>query len=170
MTGKNKLIPSSSINIVKDGVTLSGKDLAQALNSYFLSVNNDLPSLDLTSLPAYLPAPQPIPVITAEEVCTKMLKIKTFKSNGPDNIPNRVIKEFAYEFAEPVCFIFNTSLTTCEFSDIWKDALITPIPKALPVFCEDELRPISLTASLSKILEDLVVNLAVLEEPTRHFA
>ncbi len=122
-----------------------------------LSVNNDLPSLDLTSLPAYLPAPQPIPVITPEEVCTKMLKIKTFKSNGPDNIPNRVIKEFAYELADPVCFIFNTSLTTSEFPDIWKDALITPIPKALPVSCEDELRPISLTASLSKILEDFVV-------------
>ncbi len=50
---------ASSINIVKDGVTLSGKDLAQ-----FLSVNNDLPSLDLISLPAYLPAPQRIPVIT----------------------------------------------------------------------------------------------------------
>ena len=95
MTGKKKLIPSS-INIVKDGVTLSGKDLAQSLNSYFLSVNNDLSSLDLTSLPAYLPAPQPMPVIIPEEVCTKMLKIKTSKSNGPDNIPNRVIKEFQY--------------------------------------------------------------------------
>ncbi len=86
-----------------------------------------------------------------------MLKIKTFKSYGPDNIPNRVIKDFAYELADPVCFIFNTSLTTSEFPHIWKDALITPIPKALPVSCEDELRPISLTASLSKILEDFVV-------------
>ena len=142
-------------------MTLSGKSLNsyQSLNSYFLSVNNDLPSLDLSSLSAYLPALQPIPVITPEEVCTKMLIIKASKSNGPDNIPNRIIKEFAYELADPVCFIFNTSLTTGEFPDIWKDALITPIPKALPVSCEDELRPIlnSLTASLSKILEDFVV-------------
>ncbi len=86
-----------------------------------------------------------------------MFKIKTFKSNGPDNIPNRVIKEFAYELVDPVCSIFNTSLTTSEFPDIWKDALITPIPKAPPVSCADELRPISLTASLFKILEDFVV-------------
>jgi hypothetical protein len=86
-----------------------------------------------------------------------MLKIKMFKSNGPDDIPNWVIKEFAYELADPVCFIFNTSLTIGEFPDIWKDALITQIPKALPVSCEDELHPISLTASLSKILEDFVV-------------
>jgi hypothetical protein len=62
MTGKKK--SPNSINIVKYGVTLSGKYLAQLLNSYFLSVNNDLPSLDLSLLPAYLPAPQPIPVTT----------------------------------------------------------------------------------------------------------
>ena len=121
------MLTSSSINFVKDGAILSGKDLAQSLNTYFLSVNNDLPSLDLSLLSAYLPAPQPIPVITPDEVCTKLLKIKSFKSNGPDNIPNRIIKEFAYELADPVCSIFNTSLTTGEFPDIWKDALITPI-------------------------------------------
>ena len=86
-----------------------------------------------------------------------MLKIRTFKSNDPDNIPNRVIKEFAYELADPVCFIFNTSLTTSEFPDIWNNALITPIPETLPVSCEDELRPISLTASPFRILEDFVV-------------
>jgi hypothetical protein len=47
MTGKKKSTPSS-INFVKDGAILSGKDLAQSLNTYFLSVNNDLPSLDLS--------------------------------------------------------------------------------------------------------------------------
>ena len=87
-----------------------------------------------------------------------MLNTKVLKSSGPDNIPNRIIKDFAYELAEPVCHIFNTSLSTGEFPNIWKDALITPIPKASSVTCEEELRPISLTASLSKILEDFVVN------------
>ena len=37
-------------------------------------------------------------------------------------------------------------------------ALITPISKVPSASCEHELRPISLTASLSKILEDFVVN------------
>jgi hypothetical protein len=84
-----------------------------------------------------------------------MLNTKFSKSSGPDNIPNRIIKEFAYELAEPVhvCHIFNTSLSTGEFPNIWKDGLITPIPKVPSVSCEEELRPISLTASLSKILE-----------------
>ena len=154
--GKNK--PTfNNINIVKDGVTLSGMDLAQALNVHFLSVNDDLPNLDPSLSPAYLSAPEPIPSIIPEDICAKMLKVKVSKSIGYDNIPNYIIKEFAYELADPVCYIFNTSLATSEFPDIWKDAVITPIPKVLPVSAEDELRPISLTTTLSKILEDFVV-------------
>ena len=157
MSGK-KRSATNNIKIVKNGTTLSGKDLAQSLNTYFLSVSNDLSPLNPLLLPAYLPAPRPVPKIFPDEVCTKMLNTKVFKSSGPDNIPNRIIKDFAYELAEPVCHIFNTSLSTGEFPNIWKDALITPIPKTPSVSCEEELRPISLTASLSKILEDFVVN------------
>ena len=129
-----------------------GKGLVQELNTYFLHVNDDLPSLDISSLPAYLPAPEIVPSFTPEEICAKMLKLKVSKSNGPDNIPNSIIRNFAYELADLVCHIFNTSLATCEFPDIWKDALITPIPKVSLVTSENELHSISLTSSLSKIL------------------
>ncbi|CAB3978520.1 Hypothetical predicted protein [Paramuricea clavata] len=55
------------INIIKDGVALSGTNLANVVNDHFLSINDDLPPLDLGSLPAYLPAPQPVPIITPIE-------------------------------------------------------------------------------------------------------
>ena len=67
-------------------------DLSQALNVDFLSVNDDLPNLDPSLLPAYLPSPEPIPSITPEHICAKMLKVKVSKSNGYDNIPNNIIK------------------------------------------------------------------------------
>ena len=127
------------------------------MNDHFLSISADLPPLDLTSLPAYLPAPQPVPTITSLEVCFQLLKVKPFKSHGLDGIPNRIIKEFAYELAEPVCAIFNESLCSNIVPSLWKDASIIPIPKTQSVCCEDELRPIALTACLSKILEDFVV-------------
>ena len=152
MSGK-KRSATNNIKNIKNGTTLSGKDLAQSLNAYFLSVSSDLPPLH----PLLLPAPKLVPKIFPDEICTKMLNSKILKSNGPDNIPNRIIKYFAYELAEPICHIFNTSLSTGKFPNIWKDALITPIPKAPSVTCEEELRPISLTASLSKILEDFVI-------------
>jgi hypothetical protein len=102
---------TNNIKIVKNGTTLSGKDLAQSLNTYFLSLSNDLSPLNPLLLPAYLPVPRPVPKIFPDEVCTKMLNTKVFKSRCPDNIPNRIIKDFAYELADPVCHIFNTSLS-----------------------------------------------------------
>ena len=41
MSGK-KRPATNNIKIIKNGTTLSGKDLAQSLNAYFLSVSNDL--------------------------------------------------------------------------------------------------------------------------------
>ena len=54
----------SNMQIVKDGVSVGGADLACLLNDHFLSVSADLPSLDSCSLRAYLPAPEPVPTIT----------------------------------------------------------------------------------------------------------
>ena len=92
MSGK-KRPATNDIKIIKNGTTLFGKDLAQSLNAYFLSVSNDLPPLNPLLLPAFLPAPKPVPKIFPNEVCTKMLNSKVLKSSGPDNIPNRIIKD-----------------------------------------------------------------------------
>ena len=77
---------------------------------------------------------------------------------GPDSIPPRIIKEFAYELTEPVTKIFNTSLSTCEVPILWKCSNIIPIPKVKQLLCESDTRPISLTPILSKVLEDFVVS------------
>ena len=86
-----------------------------------------------------------------------MLSIRKFKPHGPDAIPNRIINDYAYELAEPVSKIFNISLSTGLIPSMWKDAIIIPVPKSENATCEDEVRPISLAACLSKILEDFVV-------------
>jgi hypothetical protein len=46
---------------------------------------------------------------------------------GPDNIPPRILKEFAYELAEPVTSIFNTSLSFGLVPVLWKDSSIIPM-------------------------------------------
>ena len=79
-----------------------------------------------------------------------MLSIKVSKSSSPGGILDRVIKDFPYELADPVCHIFNKFLHAGELPDIWKDAFITPISKVPSLSCENELRQISLTACLSK--------------------
>ena len=84
-------------------------------------------------------------------------ELKPFKASGSDNIPPRVLKQFAYELAEPVTKIFNVSLKSGVVPSIWKDSNITPVPKIHPPIDEGDIRPISLTPCISKVLEDFVV-------------
>ena len=106
---------------------------------------------------AFLPAEEPAPTVQPHEVSKKLLEIKSFKAHGPDNVPCRILKEFAYELAEPVATIFNTSLSSGIVPAIWKDSDIIPVPKSQPPTCEGDTRPISLTPCLAKVPEDFVV-------------
>ena len=125
---------------------MSGLELANRLKNYFVSVTSDDPALDYLTLPAFLPAPEELPVIRPTEVYKKLLRLSPFKACGPDAIPNRILKLFASELSDPVTTISN------RLPSAWRDAYISPIPKASPVTCDNDLRPVALTACLSKHL------------------
>ena len=148
----------TSFNFKRDGIILEQSEIVNSLNMFYASVNNDVPIFDITELPPFLPAAEPPPKLEPHEVCRKLLSIKAFKSSGPDNIPSRILKEFAYELAEPITKIFNVSLASGSVPKIWKDSDIIPIPKKQQPTCEEETRPISLTSCLCKVLEDFVVS------------
>jgi hypothetical protein len=59
--------------------------------------------------------------------------------------------------AEPLSAIFNESVRTGVVPSIWKQAKVIPIPKVHPpVALEKDIRPISLTPTISKVLESIV--------------
>lgn len=120
-------------------------------------MNADIPPLDVTSLPAFLLPDDCVPMIQSYEVSRKLLAIQPFKAHGPDNVPCRILKEFAYELPEPVTTIFNTSLTFRVVPTVWKDSNIMPIPKTQSPANEGDIRPILLTPCLSKVLEGFAV-------------
>ena len=132
-------------------------ELTDNLNKFYVSVNEDIPPLDATTVPAFLLAKMCVPNIQPHEVCRKLLAVQPFKAQGTDNVPSRIVKEFAYELAEPVTTIFNTSLASGIVPAIWKDSNITPIPKNHSPTNEGDFRPISLKPCLSKVLKDFVV-------------
>lgn len=157
MTGrKTKSECVSSLQV--DGKTLTGSELMTPLNEYCVSVNADISPLDLSSLPAFLPALNDIPYIQPYEVCQKLLSLKTNKAAGPDNLSARILREFAYELAVPITKRFNLSLSTGSVPSVWKDSNIIPVPKVSKPLGEGDTRPISLTPILAKVLEDFVVN------------
>jgi hypothetical protein len=81
----------------------------------------------------------------------------TQKSTGPDDIPNRLLKTCAPTLSDPLSSIFNVSIAQGFIPNVWKSADVLAIPKVLnPKSVDDDLKPISLTPVLSKILERFV--------------
>ena len=92
-------------------------------------------------------------------VFKKLIALNPNKAEGPDGIPNWILKESADSLATAVTDIINTSYKERRLPSSWKFANIIPIPKAKPVRnINKDLRPISLTPIVSKIAEDYVVN------------
>ncbi|XP_068704562.1 uncharacterized protein [Montipora foliosa] len=155
LTGRSEKATSYSLEC--DGKVLNEMELADTLNRFYVSVNEDIPPLDATTIQAFLLAETCVPTIQPQELCRKLLAVQPFKAQGPDNVPCRILKEFAYELAEPVTTIFSATLASGIVPAIWKDSNVTPIPKIQSPTYEGDFRPISLTPCLSKILEDFVV-------------
>lgn len=84
--------------------------------------------------------------------------IRSLKSNaeGCDQISLNMLLMTLPDALESVAAVINTSITTSIFPDIWKLAIVRPLPKITnPVDLKD-LRPISILPCLSKILEKAV--------------
>ena len=108
------------------------------------------------SLPAYLPAPSPCPLLRPWDVYKALAKIKHRSACGPDGISTRLINEFAVELATPLTHILNTSFQQVKSPDVWKRATVIPIPKTTPPTLE-KLRLISLTDHFAKVAEGFIV-------------
>ena len=131
---------------------LEGIELPNAINEALVDVNKLMPPIsDLDKVSGEQPRGLYIPVASVQR---RLEEVKSFKAPGPDSIPNWLLKQFSMELATPVASIFNASISQALVFLQWKVADITPIPKTNAVEdLNNDFRPISLTATLSKILE-----------------
>ena len=91
------------------------------------------------------------------QVYNDLRRIKVNKSSGPDVIPNNISKVFAYELAPVIMDIYDASVKQGVFPSILKRSIVVPIPKiSLPQTVEDDLRLISLTSQVSKVIEGFI--------------
>ncbi len=134
--------------------------LASRINDFFCSVSrvldplppeNEYSEFHVDSLPDEF-------IISIEDVEKQLLRTNIRKASGPDHIPNWIIKDMAAILAPPVCAIFNSSLQNGVVPSLWKSAEVISLPKVSPPrVIEQDLRPISLTPILAKLLEDYPV-------------
>ena len=77
-------------------------------------------------------------------------------STVPGDFPPRMWKLFSVELAEPVSIIVNNILRTGIWPDAWKIEYVKVIEKEKDPKSKDELRNISLTLFLSKLVENII--------------
>ena len=63
------------------------------------------------------------------EVYRELQRLKPGKSAGPDGVPTRLIRTFAYEIAYPLTTILNSSFAEGEVPNRWKKAIVGANPE-----------------------------------------
>lgn len=127
----------------------STEEASNAINDGFFSHTQK-------SCPVYLPENSIVKCtpFSAHEVFTELERLNPKKSSA--DIPTRLYKIAAFMIAEPLCFLFNWSLSQGIVPKVWKCAKVTPIPKSSSVNPND-LRPISILPIPAKVMEKLML-------------
>ena len=101
-----------------------------------------------------------IPLEISEASISKTLnKIQVKKAGGPDNLSAKLIKSCKDSLLYIIHKIFQLSLSSCTFPSSWKIGEIIPVSKKDLPRVDNDLRPVTLTAVLSKCLERVSLEL-----------
>ena len=93
------------------------------------------------------------PVLDEFDVYQKIKKAKKPKAGVPNDLPRKLIQEFAPELATPLSIIYNKIITSGKWPMKWKVEHGIPLKKVENPKSEDELRIISLSPFYSKVME-----------------
>ena len=134
---------------------MTDSEAAERIAAHFAAVSCSYQPVQLASLPAYLPAPQP-PQVTELQVYKKLCSLKHTRSTFPIDIPYTSHEEYDIYFASPLTDIYNSCLSQNIFPDIWKLEYVTPIQKVTRPKKISDLRKIALSSDYSKVLEGFI--------------
>ena len=143
-------------NLLYDNV-----DKANAFNVYFQSVfthdNGLLPDF------AKRVNANMAPITFSVNDVRSVLKLAgTLFTISPDGFPAYILSKLACELAQPICILFNMSLSQDVTLDCWKLANIIPIYKGRGSRVDvKNYRPISLTSVFCKAMEKLLKNIII---------
>ena len=140
---------------------LSPMEVANSINHALLEPLQSYKPIDSERAALHLPLEEnpEFLEVSMQRVYNNLLHLNKDKASGPDGLSNWVLKEYAEILVTSVQNILNASYSERKLPSVWKIADVTPLPKVKQVTDpKRELRPISLTSTLSKIAEDFIVS------------
>ena len=139
---------------ITDGVAHSDSQVkANILSNQFSSV---ITKEDTSTIPSlgHSTHPDLARITVSEDGVQKLLGgLKIYSAAGPDEIPARLLKEYASELAPALTLIFPASLDQSALPATWKHAWVIPVSKKGERARPSNYRPILLTCIACKCLE-----------------
>nr|CAH7718732.1 unnamed protein product [Callosobruchus chinensis] len=96
--------------------------------------------------------------ITEDEILAASSRLKNKFTSGPDRIPSFFVRDCINVLVKPLAKLFNLSVSTCTFPDIWKLSKVCPILKSGDPADIKNYRPISILSNFAKLLEIVMYN------------
>ena len=95
---------------------------------------------------------------TVNELTALCTSLDPAKACGWDNISAKVVKETIFYFVDPLCNIFNKSISSGVFPDSLKIAKVVPLYKKKCNQNIENYRPVAILSIFSKLLEKVMYN------------
>jgi hypothetical protein len=152
LKSKHMIIPTL---IDADKNVFSDIEKAEVLAKFFVSVFNkteeftpEIKTLNKDQLRLLM--------VTKNYVYEILKQLKPKNNTSPDKIPNIFLKMCSTSLCSPLAKLFNLSLITGKFPQQWLHAIVIPLPKPGNPNLIENYRPISLTSSMSKLMEKII--------------
>ena len=129
------------------------------VNQYFTHIWTSFPSPTQAQKSEILDSCADEGEVVIDEMTTykTLMKVKANCSAYPDELPPKLIREYAPFIAKPLSVLINLCFRIGIFPAVWNKAYVRIIPKVTnPKSC-DELRPISQTPCLAKVAETFIM-------------
>ena len=151
---------STSIpTLISDGESrTSDKTKAEALNKQFSSVFTDENVASIPSKGSSTFSDIADLDIELESVIKQLTQINVNKAGGPDEIPARMLHDYAVLIAPMLHFICQQSHSTDTLPADWRRAYVTGIYKKGIKSLPENYRPVSLTCISCKLMEHIVLS------------
>jgi hypothetical protein len=116
----------------------------------------DMNEIDINSVVAHIPVCSDklnLEFVTEADVCKRIKDLPSKNSVSWDGISTKVLKEISPNIVKPLSCIINQSFQEGKFPENLKLSIIIPLYKKDEKENPANYRPISITSSISKILE-----------------
>ena len=135
---------------------------AESLNTHFCNVGQNIKDATTTNfsindfMPTYHAPVFEFRIITIENVHEAINRLSNSTASSLDGVTAFMLKAAKPKIATVLCHLFNMSVTTRTFLDIWKPAKVTPLFKQGSSNDPGNYRPISVLPSCGKLMERII--------------